>query len=277
MAEVRKPYVAGKFYPGSQHEIFDLIEKIRDREREKIVFDTKNKRIIGGIIPHAGHIYSGYQTIHFFEALVQQRNQFDILIILHPIHRGGSLDYASDSNIYWSTPLGKLELDHEFIKELDIPMSEDIHKWEHSAEVILPFLQFYNFSDKKIVPVGICWQHPESSRELATKIKDATLKSGKKICIIVSSDFSHFIQPEIGKQLDQKAIDNILNFDADGLYNSIVTNNISVCGYGPIMTLLYYSSSLGKNVKAEVLARGHSGEVYPSDSVVDYVSMIIYF
>jgi AmmeMemoRadiSam system protein B len=77
--------------------------------------------------------------------------------------------------------------------------------------------------------------------------------------------------------MDQKVIDKILSFDAEGLYKTIISNNISVCGYGPVMTLLYYSNALEKQVKAEVLSKGHSGEIYPSDSVVDYVSMIFYF
>ncbi|MGC9345074.1 MAG: AmmeMemoRadiSam system protein B [Bacteroidales bacterium] len=276
MTEVRKAYVAGKFYPGSQHEIYDLIEKIRARELAKLNFNTMGKSIIGAVLPHAGHICSGYQVVHFFEALINQRNQFDIFLILHPVHRGGMPDYATDTNNYWSTPLGKLPLDIDFINEMDIPATEEIHKWEHSAEVLLPFIQYYNFEDKKIVPVGMCWQHPESSKELATKIIKAAESTGKKPCILASSDFSHFVQPETGEKLDQKAIDKIISFDPEGLYKTIISNNISVCGYGPIMTLLYYSNGLEKKVKAEVLAKGHSGEVYPSDSVVDYVSMIFY-
>jgi len=245
-------------------------------EKEKISFDASKKEIIGSILPHAGYIYSGYQTIHFFEALIKTQHQFDLFVVLHPIHRGGSPDFGTDTNRFWNTPLGKLELDQEFIDQMDIPRSEEIHKWEHSAEVLMPFIQYYHFGEKKIVPIGICWQHPESSRIIAKKIRTAEEKTGKKVCILASSDFSHFVNPETGKRLDDKAIDQILDLNPELLYKTITRNNISICGYGPIMSLLYYVNDQVKNVKAEVLARGHSGEVYPSDSVVDYVSIIIY-
>lgn len=275
-AEVRKAYVAGKFYPDSINEIYDLIENIRQHEMEKIHFDTGDKKITGAVLPHAGHIYSGYQTVHFFEALTKSQHNFDIFVILHPIHRGGIPDYGTDVNLYWSTPLGKLELDQQFIDMMDIPRSEELHKWEHSAEVLLPFIQYYHFGNKKIVPVGICWQHPESSRIIAQKIKFAEEKTGKKVCILASSDFSHFMDPETGRIQDDKALREILHLNPEGLYYAITRNNISICGFGPIMSLLYYANSLDQEAKAEVIARGHSGEVYPADSVVDYVSIIIY-
>jgi hypothetical protein len=42
------------------------------------------------------------------------------------------------------------------------------------------------------------------------------------------------------------------------------------------MTLIEYSKLVAKNPKAEILKIGHSGEVIPSDEVVDYVSMLFY-
>jgi len=275
--KIRRAYVAGKFYPGSSLEITNLIENLRENELPRINFNPQNRNIIGAILPHAGHVYSGNHVVHFFEALRSSHQNPDIFLILHPIHRGGMTDYASDENQYWSTPLGKLELDRDFIKAMDLNSEEEIHKWEHSAEVMLPFIQFYNYHDKKIVPIGMCWQHPETSKEIAWKITQAIKLTGKNICILASSDFSHFVEPEKGKLLDQKAIEQILRMDPEGLYNTIRRNNLSICGYGPIMTLIYYATSNYTNViKAEILSRGHSGEVYPSDSVVDYISMIFY-
>lgn len=273
---IRKAYVAGKFYPGTRPEIANLIEDLREKEMNKLDFDPENKNIIGGILPHAGHIYSGSHVIHFFEALIKSKNKFDDFIILHPVHRGGDIDFASDENDYWSSPLGKIALDREFIDAMQLPSLEEIHKWEHSAEVMLPFIQYYNLNDKKIVPVGMCWQHPETSKKIAKKLAKACEQTGKKICILASSDFSHFIEPEKGKIMDQKAIDRILNMEPEKLYNTIRRDNISICGYGPIMTLMYFAMGTQENVKVEILSKGHSGEVYPSDSVVDYVSMIFY-
>ena len=50
--------------------------------------------------------------------------------------------------------------------------------------------------------------------------------------------------------------------------------NISVCGFGPIMTLIEYSKLISVNPKVNILKIGHSGEVIPSNEVVDYVSIL---
>ncbi len=275
-SRTRKAYVAGRFYPESGTELINLIEEIRRKEKPDFKFDSRGKNIIGGILPHAGHMYSGYQTVHFFEALSRCEQNFETFVLLHPIHRGGSKEYASDANDYWETPLGKLELDEEFIEYSEIPRSEEIHKWEHSAEVILPFLQAYGFKEQKILPVGISWQHPESAKKIAHQIHKTQKELNRNICILASSDFSHFVDPEDGRKQDQKAIDEIVKLNPEVLYNTIRDNNISICGYGPIMTLMYYSLFSDEEIKTEILARGHSGEVSPGDSVVDYISMIFY-
>ena len=72
------------------------------------------------------------------------------------------------------------------------------------------------------------------------------------------------------------ALNEILKFNSRELYNTINTNNISVCGYGPIMTLLEYSKLLTGTPNIEILSRGHSGKIMPSSEVVDYVSIMVY-
>ncbi len=59
--------------------------------------------------------------------------------------------------------------------------------------------------------------------------------------MIASSDFSHFVHPDKGKELDKYVIDEILNLNSKGVFKEVREKNISVCGYGPIMTLIEYS------------------------------------
>ncbi len=42
------------------------------------------------------------------------------------------------------------------------------------------------------------------------------------------------------------------------------------------MSLMEYAFALLPEYNIQILARGHSGEVYPSPEVVDYVSMILF-
>ena len=71
-------------------------------------------------------------------------------------------------------------------------------------------------------------------------------------------------------------MDRILDRNASGVEQSVIEKRISVCGYGPIMTLMEYAGSHSPEYKIKILARGHSGEVSPSLEVVDYISLIAY-
>ncbi len=273
---VRKAYVAGKFYPSSPAEIIGQFEKFRSREKPSVRYKLSGKNIFGAVLPHAGHIFSGYQAIHFFEILSSGKQDVDTFVIVHPVHRGGDLDFASDPHDFWETPLGKIKVDQDFIQEAGFETSGSFHQWEHSAEVLVPFIQEYYGTDVSIVPVGVGWQHPESASKIADSVLRAETATGRKICFLASSDFSHFLDPVTGRKKDQLVLDQILAMDPEKVYRTVRKENISVCGYGPIMSLMYYAMKKFPKVKAEVLSRGHSGEIYPSDSVVDYISILFY-
>jgi len=119
-------------------------------------------------------------------------------------------------------------------------------------------------------------QDNQNAKIIAASIFNANKILKKKICIIASSDFSHFVEPDEGKKLDSFVIDAILNLDTESVYYEVRNKNITVCGYGPIMTLIEYSKLVTENPVAKILKIGNSGEVIPSDEVVDYVSVLIY-
>ena len=273
---IRSPYVAGRFYPGTDKAIKEQLQIIKDQLDFSFLKEINLNRIFGGVLPHAGHVYSAYQTLAFFELMRQVEMDFDSFVILHPLHRGGHLDYACDNYEYWETPLGKLTIDIEFIKAMEMGESSDMLDTEHSAEVILPYIQYYNFNDKMIIPIGIARQTPDVSKIISDKIIKAKNICQRKICVIASSDFSHFLSPEKGFQQDQLVLDCIQKKDCLCMYDTILKNNISVCGYGPIMGLMEYSKSMNYDYKSNILSRGHSGEVSPSKSVVDYISILFY-
>lgn len=273
---IREPHVAGRFYPGTAGEIEKMFDQLFDRERHSINYELSKRKIIGAVLPHAGIIYSGYQAIHFFEILSRSDEKFETFVILHPLHRGGFHDYASDQCKVWRTPLGDIHLDDEFIQSMGIIRSASLHESEHSAEVIVPFIQKYVRYSTQIVPVGISVQHPEISMDIARRISDAKRDTGRKICILASSDFSHYVKPDEGRKLDKKVTDKIIALDSMGVFEEIRRSSISVCGYGPIMALIDYAAMNYSEITAEIIAKGHSGEIYPSEKVVDYISILFH-
>jgi hypothetical protein len=272
----RQPAVAGKFYPDDKQELSDQLSFILEKETSEINRDLARKEILGAIVPHAGYMFSAYQAIHFFEILRLSGQMFDTFFIINPNHTGFGPEIALEENDYWKTPFGLVEIDKLFHGFLDYNESEDAHKFEHSGEVILPMLQYCLDYSFKIVPITMFRQSPQNARSLAAAIVEANKHLHKKICIIASSDFSHFVSPERGKKLDQLVLDEIQGFNTEAVFQTVRKNHISVCGYGPIMTLMEYSRLVRSDPKNEILRRGHSGEVHPSNEVVDYVSMLFY-
>lgn len=274
--KVRQPAVAGQFYPKTPDAISSLLEEILQKESPMIDLSLTGYDIIGAVVPHAGYMFSAYQAMHFFEILKNSNQRFDTFIIINPNHTGYGPEIGLDENDFWETPFGRVEVDKDFYDLLDFDQSSEAHKFEHSGEVMLPMLQYSLEYTFKIVPVTLSGQNRKNAEFIADSIIRANHILKKKICIIASSDFSHFINPDEGRELDALVIDRIENLDPEGVIDKVRSKNISVCGYGPIMSLMYYAMKTGVKPKVRVMKKGHSGEVMPSLEVVDYVSILFY-
>ncbi len=272
----RPPVVAGSFYPGTKKEIDTLLDRIYLHEKPKIQTVLSAKDLIGAVVPHAGYIFSAYEAVHIFEILSKSPVKYDTFFIVNPNHTGFGQEIEVDSSENWQTPLGSVALDKDFVDNLDLPVSDTAQMREHSAEVMVPFLQKWLSYPFKIVPICIMRQNPLTSGEIAEKIYKANQRLKKKIFIIASSDFSHYVDPERGKERDSLVLNELEKLDSRHLYDTVIRNRISVCGYGPIMTLIEYARLVTTNPQTKILARGNSGKTMPSASVVDYVSVLFY-
>ena len=273
----RKAAFAGSFYPGTEEEIRHLIAQVYETEKPRINFELANHQLIGGIVPHAGYIYSAWQAVHFYAILQKSNQSFDTFIIVNPNHSGSQSGMFNSSDAHWwETPLGRIETDHSFLKALGIQPNEAAHAQEHSGEVQLPMLQYFYDKPFKIVMITMNRQTVESATLLSEKIFQAQKETASKVLVIASSDFSHYESPERGSAKDQYVIDQILNMNVQGISEAVRKHDVSACGYGPIMTLIAYSRLETFHPHVSVLKRGHSGEVHPSATVVDYVSFLCY-
>lgn len=274
--KIRNAVVEGRFYPSTKSRIFEQIREIESASRYPIT-EVTPVRIFGAVLPHAGHMYSGYQTVPLFQLMQKLDLRPDTFIIVHPNHSGHGLPLAIHDADIWCNSAGDVPMDREFAEAMDLPYDHMAHANEHSAEVIIPFLQYYftdyNFS---ILPVCMSDQSLKSASKVAKQIKLAASETGRNIMVLASCDFSHFLPPQEGKKRDQLVIDNILARNTAGVETAVKQFHVSVCGYGPIMSLMEYTDAHWPEYNVQILARGNSGEVHPSPEVVDYVSMILY-
>jgi len=273
---VRYPAVAGTFYPDDASNINLMLNEVISIEKNKINKELIPNEIIGGIVPHAGYKYSAYEAIHFFHFIKNASKKFETFLIINPCHYQSEEDISMDIHTSWSTPIGTVPLDLDLMEFINLPRTQMAQQGEHAAEVILPYLQFFLDYPFKIIPISMSKQSYKSARKLAEMIFKANQVVKRRIAIIASSDFSHQVRPEVGFYNDNLVINRIINNSIRGLYDTIQENNISVCGYGPIMTLMFYSRMLDPNYKVEILARGNSAKYSETELVVDYVSALFY-
>jgi len=273
---IRSAAVEGRFYPSTKSRIFDQIMEIEQSGRYPEP-DLSPEHIFGAVLPHAGHIYSGYQTIPFFQLLRRHRIFPETFVIVHPNHSGQGGALAIDESALWTNAIGEVPVDLELARGMELPFDKRAHAIEHSAEVIIPFIQYFQADQAfSIVPVCMSDQTHKSASLVARRIIRAAAQTGRKILVLASCDFSHFLPPDKGEEQDQYILDHILSRNASAVEKTVKEKRVSVCGYGPIMTLMEYAGSFSPEYKIEILARGHSGEVYPSREVVDYISLITY-
>jgi len=272
--KIRKSAVAGRFYPANSKALTEEIESIRNKELSQINLKLAKNKIFGGVVPHAGYMFSAYQAVHFFEIVKQTSQKFDTIVIVNPNHTGIGKEIAFDSNDFWETPLGQVALDKEFGESLGIEVSDIEQKHEHSGEVMLPFLQHFLDYNYKIVPITLSNQTYKNAKLLAEKLFESSKKLDRNILLIASSDFSHFLTPDEGKEKDAFVLEHIITLESESIEKVVRKKNISVCGFGPIMTLIEYSKLVSADPKVEILRSGHSGEIISSNEVVDYISIL---
>lgn len=270
----RYPSVSGLFYPENPNEITQTIVRALDWELDKINLDKISGHIAGGIVPHAGMTYCARQAVHFFEHYKRSGQQVDTIVIIHPNHKGYGPSVSVDGYERWETPLGIIEVDVELAKALNLPVSPEAQQEEHSAEVIVPYIQHFLKEKTRIVSINILDQTPDTAKYIAQKIYKAGQNLNRRLLVIASSDFSHFLPPDQAFKLDNMVVQQILQRNTNGVYQTVTRHGITVCGYGPIMALMEYSKLVDPDYKVHLLRKGHSGETSPSKKVVCYISLL---
>ncbi|MGL4292296.1 MAG: AmmeMemoRadiSam system protein B [Bacteroidales bacterium] len=274
--KIRPNFAEGGFYSSNSDELKALIEHRLQQERNKINTALAQKKIIGGVIPHAGHVYCASQAVHFFEIVRQSRQKFDVVILVNPNHHGEGLPVSIDDHDFWNTSLGNIKVDRELAEVTGLPFDVVSQGKEHSAEVIVPYIQYFFGLEIPFLPVSFGAQSCHNAEVLAQILFEACQKLNRKPLFIASSDFNHFASAQIGKEHDDYALDALMHHDLPEFERRIQQKNISICGYGAIISLFEFARLESADFKSVILRQGHSGEVAPSDRVVDYVSILVY-
>ena len=92
--------------------------------------------------------------------------------------------------------------------------------------------------------------------------------------LIASSDMNHYENDAVTRQKDYKAIGPILVMDARGLFDVVMNERISMCGFGPTVAMLTAAKRMGAT-STELVRYATSGDVSGDrERVVGYAGVI---
>lgn len=276
----RKPAVAGYFYESDEDLLRERIKWCYTHPVGPGRIPTKlgDKRSIKGLIsPHAGYEFSGPVAAFSYLELAEDGVP-ETVLILCPNHTGMGSGLSTMTEGSWLTPLGEVPIDTEFAEKLvsNYPLLDDepsAHLREHSCEVQLPFLQELG-QDFKLVPICMMMQDLETSQELGRAIAATVDELDRDMVVIASTDFTHQMPHEVAEAQDAKVLEAIETFDEEEMIKRIITNNVTMCGYGPVATTMAASKAMGAR-DARILKYATSGDTSGNyTSVVGYGSAV---
>lgn len=273
MAKIREPVASGRFYVKDESELRQQVEGCFTHDigpgRVPTVGDSAS--MIDMVTPHAGLPFSGPVAAHAYDRLASAGRPATVVII-GPNHTGVGANVALPENDAWRTPLGTVEVDTDLREDLldrtDAVVDGSAHAGEHAAEVQLPFLQFL-YDDFTILPISLRRQTADISHRLGDAL---AAHSTEDTAILASSDFTHYEPHEVALEHDRLALDQIEATDPDGLIETVNRENLTVCGYGAIASLLVANP----DPDVDILAHATSGDTGGSkDSVVGYAAIAL--
>ena len=269
----RRAVVAGQFYPASDKQ---CRAEIADCLAERPVTIKLPEKIVAGIVPHAGWTFSGDLAAMVFSAIEKANKTVDTFVIFGAVHSHFDSTAAVYDKGSWQTPMGEIKIDEELAtliskKSRSAKLNAEAHRYEHSIEVQVPFIQ-YLFKDAKIVPILTPPADFAVSvgSDVAECIKSA---ADKKIVCIGSTDLTHY-GPRYGfnpqgsgpagikwaKEVnDRTFIDLALELKAEQILTNSMENQ-NACGPGAAAAAIAAARALGKT-KGVLLAHTHSNEV----------------
>lgn len=283
---MRHAVVSGQFYSSDRTE---LKKQIQSFLSSLDVASTKTRDMMAAIVPHAGYLFSGKCAAYVYKILKDLN--FDTFLIIGTNHSGlGSKISLSIED--FETPFGIIESDIELIEEiivksrksLEIGVNEQAHRYEHSVEVQLPFLQQIQKSFK-IVPIvmrDLSIKDIEKFGKILSEMVKENRSKGKKIFVLFSSDLTHYgrdygflpFKENIKENmylLDGIIIDKILQLDTPLFIKE--AERSTVCGKDVISCCIEFAKNL--ELSPIKLCYYASGDIIGKwDSVVGYSSII---
>ena len=275
MANDRPSPIAGTWYPGDR----EALRRSVSLQVEAADARPPDGDVLGVIVPHAGHIYSGRVAAHAFCLL--QGMQLDLLAVISPLHHPHPAQLLTTAHDAYLTPLGPVPVDASAVDDLGRaiqahggPLPHKVARDpEHALEIELPFAQVVLAPGFKLLPLMVRDLSPVVIEAAGHGLADVL--QGRKAILVASSDLSHFYPDKKARSLDAAMLARIESFDPLAVLSAEEEGAGFACGRGAIAAVLWAARDLGAD-RVQVLHYANSGDVTGDlSAVVGYGAAVI--
>ena len=243
--DIRPSPIAGRWYPGDAGQLADSVDNyVNSAQLPEI-----HGQVMGIIVPHAGHVYSGPVAGYAFKAVRDQ--QPDLVVVVSPMHQPYAQPMLTCAHQAYQTPLGEIEIDRQKVSELNSKLEAELgfgltpvrNDNEHSLEIELPFLQRVLASNFRLLPIMLRDQTPRVVETLGKSL--ARVLSKRSVLLVASSDLSHFYDQLQAEHLDAEMLNRVEAFDPAGVLQVEEDGKGFACGRNAIAAVLWAAKELG--------------------------------
>ncbi len=259
--DVRRPVVAGSFYPSEPHELVRLVDALLAEHGP-----SRAGRPAGLIVPHAGYVYSGPIAAAAYAAIRPWAAAIGRVVVLGPAHFVPLVGCAVSSAAAWRTPLGDVPVDDAVraaaLAAVGVVVDDEAHAPEHAIEVQLPFLQRALPDGFAFLPVAV----GEASPDGVAAVLDAVATTVD--LIVVSTDLSHYQDDATARSLDRRTADAVVALQPEAI------GPADACGRHALRGVVEHARRRG--LAASLLRLGTSAETGgEAERVVGYGAFAI--
>jgi AmmeMemoRadiSam system protein B len=273
--DVRPSPIAGQWYPASPRVLADSVDAyIRAAGSPQFA-----GQVVGIIVPHAGHRYSGPVAGYAYAAL--RGLAPELVAVVSPMHYPYYQPLLTSAHAAYATPLGSVPIDQEALAVLEAGLQDALGYGlsavrkdpEHALEIELPFLQRALPPGFQLLPLMLRDQSPHMVQAVGRALAQAL--RGRQSLLVASTDLSHFYTQAEAEALDAEMLRRVADFNPDGVLSAEDEGVGFACGRAAVAAVLWAAQELGAD-RVQVLHHATSGDVSGDfTQVVGYAAALI--
>jgi AmmeMemoRadiSam system protein B len=276
-SDARPSPIAGTWYLGDPVKLASQIDAFLDSV--KLSEEDLPGRLIGLLVPHAGHRFSGRTAAYAYKAIQDKPRK--LVVILSPYHPYSKDDFLTTSHKSYQTPIGKVPVAEselsalgELLNTQGLKISQISKDEEHSLEIQLPFLQRTWKTEFSLLPLMVRSHDPILLNHLAEALFQVVAE--KDYLLVASSDLSHFYPLESAEAFDSEMLQRIKALNPSSVLSAEADGKAFACGAGAVAAMLWASKLAGAD-KVQILNYSTSADATgDQNSVVGYGSAAIF-